>query len=215
MTDNSKMNIYEILDRFNEEVDFKGLDNSGKTTNERDDVITRQTFNNWLREYNQKNTRKIRSKRIDQFNNEWFSRDIEKLIETPSIQKRLSAAYLRATVPSFSGFETSKRVSKKYAESFFDGQSEDLEEALRFRVDNLIADIIKENFILKFKNKSIDILNYLDKDKIIDEFIAMEKVVDEAFNIEDGLYTTFVIDQTGKVSGSQQIELPPTNYFLK
>lgn len=215
MTDNSKMNIYEILDRFNEEVDFKGLDNIGKTTDERDDVITRQTFNNWLREYNQTNTRKIRSKRIDQFNNEWFRLDIEKLIKTPRIQKRLSAAYLRATVPSFSGVETSKRVSRKYAESFFDGQSEDLEKAMRFRVDNLIADIIKGNFILKFKNKSIDILDYIDKDKIINEFIAMEKVADEAFNIEDGLYTTFVIDQTGEVRESKQMELPTTNYFLK
>ena len=29
MTDNSKMNIYEILDRFNEEVNFVGLDNTG------------------------------------------------------------------------------------------------------------------------------------------------------------------------------------------
>ena len=71
------------------------------------------------------------------------------------------------------------------------------------------------NFILKFKNSSIDILDYIDKNKVINEFIEMEKVIDEAFNIEDGLYTTFVIDQTGKVSGSQQVELPSTNYFLK
>ena len=215
MTDNSKMNIYEILDRFNEEVNFVGLDNTGKITDERDDVITRQTFNNWLREYNQTNTRKIKSKQIDQHNNEWFRADIEKLIKTPRIQKRLRAAYLRATRPLVNGLESSKRVSKKYVESFFDGQSEDLEEAMQLRIDSFIDDIIKGNFILKFKNSSIDILDYIDKNKVINEFIEMEKVIDEAFNIEDGLYTTFVIDQTGKVSGSQQVELPSTNYFLK
>ncbi len=46
------MNIYEVLDYFNETVDYVGLDNKNKKTDDRDDVISRQAFNNWKSEFN-------------------------------------------------------------------------------------------------------------------------------------------------------------------
>lgn len=217
MTDNYKVNIYEILDMFNEEVGYIGLDNEGKTTDERDDVITRQTFNNWLREYNQTHTRKIRSKKIDQYNNEWYRLDIEKLIKTPRVQKRLKDAYLRKTEPLFDGFEhSSKRVSKLYKERLRERHQEGFEIAIKDRIEKLIDEIIREDFILKFRNQPINPLDYIDRNKVVDEFIDMEKVIEEAFKIEDNFYGITEYDQTGNIIAvHHKAERPATSYFIK
>src|SRR6476620_3032682 len=106
MSNQDKVGIFDILDMFNEEVCYRGLDNRGKKTDERDDVISRQTFNNWIKEYNATHSGKIRSKKINQYQNEWFRNDIEKLIKNKRVQKNLKLAYLRNTVPLFEGGES-------------------------------------------------------------------------------------------------------------
>lgn len=120
MNDQEKVDIYEILDMFNDAIGYRGLNNNGKITSERDDVISRHSFNNWLREYN--NTRdeseQIHSEIIDQRNNQWLKSDIEKLIQDKNVRKKLKNAYLRNTVNAFQafndmGFLPDTRVSKE------------------------------------------------------------------------------------------------------
>lgn len=218
MNNNSRMNIYEILDRFNEEVGYVGLNNDGKITDERDDIITRQTFNNWLREYNLTHEREIRSKRIDQYNHEWYRRDIEKLIQTRKIQNKLKKQYKRNTVAINIWQDSSKsiRVSKKKYEKYLEENENGLNEAVQKRVDSLIEYIIENSFTLKYKNKVLRASDYLNKEEIIKDFIEMEKVVEEAFKMEDGFYEIPVYSDKGTIVDMEQWdENPDTNYFLK
>ncbi|MBF2468045.1 hypothetical protein [Listeria welshimeri] len=161
MSNQIKVNIYEILDMFNKEVGYKGLDNTGKSTDERDDVITRQTFHNWVTEYNATNLRKIEGKKVNQYNDEWYKSDIEKLIQNPKIQKRLKQSYLRRTEPLFEAFKemglTSKRVSKKYKAEKMQGNIDGFDSAIKSRIDQLIDEIIGETFALLFDGSCLEI----------------------------------------------------------
>lgn len=217
MNENLRVNIYEILDMFNEEVDYDGLNNDGKTTDERDDIITRQNFNNWLREFNKESERKIKSKKINQYNNEWYRSDIEKLIKTDVIQYRLKKAYKRNTVAINIWRDPSKtiRVSKKKYEKYLEENENSMNEAIEKRMDSIIEDIIENNFTLKYKNKVLRASDYLNKEEIIKNFIEMEKVVKEAFEIEDGFYETLVYDDKGNVEDIKIEGVPETDYFLK
>lgn len=217
MNNNLRMNIYEILDRFNKEVGYDGLDNDGKTTDERDDIITRQIFNHWLREYNKKNERKINSIRINQYNNEWYRRDIEKLIETEKIQDKLKKAYKRKTVAINIWKAPSKtiRVSKKKYEKYLEENEHNMNEAIEKRMDSIIEDIIENNFTLKYKSKLLRSCDYLVTEKFVKDFIEMEKVVEVAFKIEDGFYETRVYDDKGNVVDIKIEGVPETDYFLK
>jgi len=192
MTKKNKVTIFDILDMFNEEVGFKGLNNEGKTTDDRDDVITRQTFNNWLREYNATHSRPIKGKKIDQYQNEWFRLDIEKLIKDFKVQKKLKQAYARKTVPLYIGFESlgqvPKRVSIRYKEELNKKYNEGFSYAIKKRMDTLINEIINKLFILKIKDDYIDVIHYIDKDKVVMEFIDLNKVEEEAFKMEDNYY---------------------------
>lgn len=220
MINNNKVTIFDILDMFNAEVGYKGLSNAGKTTDERDDVVTRQTFNNWLREYNATHSRPIKGKKIDQYQNEWFRRDIEKLINDSKVQKKLKQAYLRKTVPLYSGYENlgqeSKRVSKRYKEELNKKYNEGFGIAIKKRMEMLINEIINELFILKIKDDYIDVIHYIDKDKVIMEFIDLNKVEEEAFKMEDNYYGIPEYDKSGNiVAVHHQEERPKTDYFLK
>lgn len=217
MNNNSRMNIYEILDRFNEEIGYDGVNNDGKTTDERDDIITRQIFNNWLREYNKESEREIKSIRINQYNNEWYRSDIEKLIKTEIIQYRLKMAYKRKTVAINIWKDPLKtiRVSEKKYEKYLEENENSMNEAIEKRIDSIIEDIIENNFTLKYKNKVLRASDYLNKEEIIKDFIEMEKVVEVAFKIEDGFYDTRVYDDKGNVVDIKIEGVPETDYFLK
>lgn len=220
VSNNEKVNIYQILDMFNEEVGYIGLDNSGKTTDERDDIITRKTFNNWIAEYNKTHPRKIKGKKIDQFIKEYFKTDIEKLIETPKIQKRLKDAYLRETEPLFKEFEsigyTSKRVSKRYKEKLSERQIEGFEDTIKSQIYKLIDEVIENHFTLKFNDDFINVNEFIDKNKIISEFIDLEKIEAEAIKIEDGFYGIPEYDSSGDIVAVHHMEKrKQTKYFLK
>jgi hypothetical protein len=217
MNNNSRMNIYEILDRFNEEVGYDGVNNDGKTTDERDDIITRQIFNNWLREYNKESEREIKSIRINQYNNEWYRSDIEKLIKTEIIQYRLKMAYKRKTVAIniWKAPSKTRRVSKKKYEKYLEENENSMNEAIDKRMDSIIKDIIENNFTLKYKDKILKPFDYLVTEKFIEDFIEMEKVVEVAFKIEDGFYGTPVYDDKGNVVDIEIEGVPKTDYFLK
>ena len=55
------MTMHEILDHINHLCGFIGLNNDNKKTDDRDDVISRQAWNNWKAEYN----RGVKSGEID------------------------------------------------------------------------------------------------------------------------------------------------------
>src|SRR5699024_11811182 len=111
-TKKNKRTKIEILEMFKEEVGFTGQNNAGKTTDDREDVITRQTYNKWLREYNATHSRPIKGKKIDQYQNEGFRLDIAKLIKDFKVQKKLKQAYARKTVPLYIGRSEERRVGK-------------------------------------------------------------------------------------------------------
>jgi hypothetical protein len=220
MSNQIKVNIYDVLDMFNEEVGYKGLDNTGKATDERDDVITRQTFHNWVTEYNATNLRKIKGEKVNQYNDEWFKSDVEKLIQNPKIQKRLKQSYLRRTEPLFEGFEemglTSKRISKKYKAEKMQGNIEGFVSAITSRIDQLIDEIIGENFTLLFDGSCLEVKSYINRNEIIKDFIDMEKVEEEAMKIEDNFYGISEYDSTGNiVAVHHKGERKETKYFLK
>lgn len=107
-----KMTIHEILDRLNEEVGYEGLENTykvqvensnvivekDKITDERDDVISRQAFNNWVRDYNRVHEipHQIKSHKSNQFKFFYFESDVEKIIKV--YKRRLEKAYKQKTV---------------------------------------------------------------------------------------------------------------------
>lgn len=74
MSNRDKVEIHEILDMFNEAVGYEGLDNAGKITDERDDIITRHVFHSWVKIYNKTHTRPINSLKVDQYTKLWFKR---------------------------------------------------------------------------------------------------------------------------------------------
>lgn len=203
-----KVRIYEILDMFNEEVGYKGLNNTGKVTDERDDVITRQTFNNWLNEYNNSHDRKIKSRAIDQYINEWHKSDIEKLIKDKKVQKKLKASYLRNTVPLFEDWKSMKllsvqRVSKKYKseqdELRKQSNSESLASSIEEIMNSIIEEVIDYHFNVFFEDEKVDVRRYINRSKIIEDFINIKKVEEEAFEIVDQQYGTPEYDSCGEI----------------
>lgn len=203
-----KVRIYEILDMFNEEVGYKGLNNTGKVTDERDDVITRQTFNNWLNEYNNSHDRKIKSRAIDQYINEWHKNDIEKLINDKKVQKKLKASYLRNTVPLFEDWKSMKllsvqRVSKKYKseqdELRKQSNSESLASSIEEIMNSIIEEVIDYHFSVFFEDEKVDVRRYINRSKIIEDFINIKKVEEEAFEIVDQQYGTPEYDSCGEI----------------
>lgn len=95
-----KMNIRKILDRLNEEVGYKGLDNTGKNTEDRDDVVSRQAFNNWIREYKKitdgSGRNEIKPIKVSQFETLYFKADVERIIKI--YRSNLVKAYKMKTV---------------------------------------------------------------------------------------------------------------------
>lgn len=217
MSDELRIDIFKILDWFNEEVGYDGLNNEGKKTDERDDIITRQIFNHWLREYEKQIEKKIKSKRISQYKNEWYIKDIKKLIETDEVQYKLKKAYERKTVAIniWQDPSKSKRISKKKYDKYLVENENSINVKVQECADNIIEKIIDNIFTLKYKNKTIRPFDYLDKEKIIRNFINIEKVLDEAFNIVDGLYTTPVSGNDGTIVNIMSEEPPEIDYYLK
>gem|GEM_PF-6865934 len=225
MSTQDKVNIFDILDMFNEVVGYKGLDNAGKCTDERDDVISRQTFNNWLREYNATHSRQIKSQKIDQYHNEWFKSDIEKLIQDKKIQKRLEHAYLRGTVALFEewesvGFLSNQRVSKKYKKAQNElrdqGNSEALAKSMERTINQLIDEVIENHFTLYFESNQIDGKKYIKRSEIIECFIDEKKIEEEAFKIIDNDYGVLEYDNQGNIVSVHNYEKrKETEYFLK
>lgn len=225
MSNQDKVDIFDILDMFNEEVGYKGLDNTGKKTDERDDVISRQTFNNWLKEYNATHSGKIRSKKINQYQNEWFKNDIEKLIKNKRVQKNLKLAYLRNTVPLFEGgesigFLSSRRVSKKYKKAQNElrerGNSEGLDKSMEITINQLIDEVIENHFTVFFESKQIDGKHYINRSKIVEDFIDEKKIEEEAFKVIDNYYGIPEYDEKGDIIAVHHSQKrPSTDYFLK
>lgn len=225
MSNQDKVDIYEILDIFNEEVSYKGLDNTGKTTDDRDDVINRQTFNNWLTEYNKTHSGQIRSKKIDQRKNEWFKNDIEKLIQNKRVRKNLRLAYLRNTVPVFEGrgsigYTSTQRVSKKYMKAKNElreqGNSEALGKSMETTINQLIDKVIEKHFTVFFENKQICVGNYINRNKVLMDFIDEKKIEEEAFKLIDNYYGIPEYDSQGCIIHVHNYEKSPrTDYFLK
>jgi len=88
--------------------------------------------------------------------------------------------------------------------------------AIKNRIEKLIDEFIRENFILKFRNKSINVFDYIEKNKIIDECIDMDKVVEEAFKIEDNFYGVPEYDHTGDIIAvHHKAKRQATNYLNK
>ncbi|TCI52068.1 hypothetical protein EVJ30_10610 [Exiguobacterium sp. SH5S13] len=225
MKTQNKVKIYEILDMFNEEVGYKGLNNAGKTTNERDDVITRQTFNNWLKEYNNSHERKIKSRAIDQYVNEWHKSDIEKLIKDKKVQKKLRDSYLRNTVPLFEDWESiglafEQRVSKKYMAHRVELKSKDHRESLALAIqeiiNQLVNEVINQHFSLIYRDEFLEVNKFVDKIKITEEFIDMNRIKEEAFRIIDNVYGIPEYDYNGNiVHVHHSANRKESNYFLK
>ncbi|WP_448667304.1 hypothetical protein [Aerococcus viridans] len=167
MSSLERVDIYQILDMFNNEVGYKGLDNTGRTTEERDDVINRQTFNNWLREYNSDSSRPIKGRKIDQYRNEWIKSDIEKLIKDYRVQKDLKAAYKRKTVEVFKNL----RVSKSYIQARDEMHGQTLSKSIKGAMNHLIDKVIENHFAVFFGNEKIKGTYYLHKEKVIEDFI--------------------------------------------
>lgn len=226
MSIQSKVDIFNILNMFNESVGYKGLDNTGKKTDERDDVISRQTFNNWLRVYNSTHLdRQIKSKKVNQYQNEWFKNDIEKLIQDKKVQKNLKQAYLRNTVPLFEEFESigflsSQRVSKKYKEAQNklreQGNSGALDESIEITINQLIEEVLEEHFSLFFRGKKISGHCYINRSKLFEDFIDEKKIEEEAFRVIENYYGTTEYDEQGEIiEVHNYIKRPKTDYYLK
>lgn len=212
MSSLEKVDIYQILDMFNKAVGYKGLDNTGKTTEERDDVINRQTFNNWLREYNSDNPRPIKSKKIDQYRNEWFKSDIEKLIQDYRVQKNLKAAYKRKTVEVFKNL----RVSKRYKQVRDEMHGQALSESLEVVLNQLIEKIIEDHITVICGSEKINGTNYINKEKVIEDFIDKNKLEEEAFKEIENYYGIPEYDEKGDIIAVHHSQKrPSTDYFLK
>lgn len=110
-----KMNIRQILDRLNEEVGYKGLDNTGKNTEDRDDVVSRQAFNNWIREYKKitdgSGRNEIKPIKVNQFETLYFKADVERIIKI--YRSNLKKAFKMKTVelPSKTIFLNGKEIT--------------------------------------------------------------------------------------------------------
>lgn len=220
MSNQDKVDIYGILDMFNEAVGYDGLDNTGKITKNRDDVITRHVFHNWVDEYNKTHTRPIKSRKVDQRTNVWFRSDIEKLIKTPKVKEKLERAYLKETTYLYGENEVyglpNRRVSKKYKEKMDERYNEGFVQAIKNRVEQLIDEIIEHHFNLLFNGNKINGKNYINKNEIIRDFIDMKKVEEEAFKIEDNFYGIPEYDRVGNiVAVHHKGQRETTEYFLK
>lgn len=220
MSNQDKVEIHEILDMFNEAVGYEGLDNTGKITKNRDDVITRYVFYNWVEIYNKTHTRPIESQEVDQRTNVWFRSDIEKLIKTPKVQEKLKRAYLKETTDLYgdSGMYglPNRRVSKKYKEKMDERNNEGFVQAIKSRIEQLIDEIIENHFKLLCDSNQINVKNYINKNEIIKEFIDMKKIEEEAFKIEDGFYGIPEYDSIGNiVAVHHESQREKTEYFLK
>src|SRR5699024_5714047 len=152
--------------------------------------------------------------------NVWFRSDIEKLIKTPKVQKKLERAYLKETTDLYgeNGIYglPNRRVSKKYKEKMDERISDGFVQAIKSRMERLIDEIIENNFTLLFDGNQINGKKYLNKDEIIKEFIDMEKVEEEAFKIEDNFYGIPEYDSVGNiVAVHHQVQRKETEYFLK
>lgn len=220
MSNQDKVEIHEILDMFNEAVGYNGLDNTGKITKIRDDVITRYVFYNWVDEYNKTHTRPIKSQKVDQRTNVWFRNDIEKLIKTTKVQEKLKRAYLKETTDLYG--ETgmyglpNRRVSKKYKEKMDERNNEGFVQAIKSRMEQLIDEIIENHFTLLCDTNQINVKTYINKKEIIKEFIDLEKVEEEAFKMEDNYYGIPEYDSTGDIVAVHHPDKRPnTSYFLK
>jgi len=221
MSNQEKILIYEVLDMFNEEAGYKGLDNKGKKTDDRDDVIPRQTFNNWVVYYNKTHERPIKSRKIDQYNSEWYKSDIQKLLKTERVQKNLENAFLRETVPLFEGLGfASTRVSRKYKEAkeelFKEANSGGLSKSVKNVMDQLLNEIINRYFKLSFKGKQINGMNYINEYEIVNDFIDIKKLEDEAFKIVDNYYGVPEYNEDGNIIHvHNQKEIRKLESFLK
>lgn len=96
------LTIHEILDYINDTCGYIGLSNTNKTTDERDDVISRQAINNWKSEYNRSvkagkiNASEIKSHIVDQYTAKYKKDDIERLIK--HFEQRLIKPYNDKTI---------------------------------------------------------------------------------------------------------------------
>lgn len=220
MSNQEKVEIHEILDMFNEEVGYQGLDNKGKITKDRDDVITRYVFYNWVDIFNKTHTRPIESQEVDQRTNVWFRSDIEKLIKNPKVQEKLKNAYLKQTTDLYGDIGMyglpNRRVSRKYKEKMVEKNNEGFVQAIKSRMEQLIDEVIENHFTLLCDSHKIDVNKYLNKEEIIIKFIDMKKVEEEAFKMEDSYYGIPEYDNTGDiVAVHNQEQRPKTSYFLK
>lgn len=146
--------------------------------------------------------------------------DIEKLIETPRVQKNLKSAYLRETRELYDDFGIyglpSRRVSKKYKEKMDERNNEGFIQAIKSRMEQLIDETIKNHFTLLFDGNAINSMTFINKEKIIKEFIDMEKIEEEAFKIEDSFYGIPEYDSVGNiVAVHHKGQRGKTEYFLK
>ncbi|WDF05494.1 hypothetical protein [Shouchella hunanensis] len=220
MSNQDKVEIHEILDMFNEAVGYEGLDNTGKITKNRDDVITRYVFYNWVDEYNKTHTRPFKSQKVDQRTNVWFRSDIEKLIKTPKVQEKLERAYLKETTDLYgeNGLYglPNRRVSKKYKEKMDERNNEGFVQAIKSRMEQLIDEIIEHHFSLFFNGNKISSKNYINKNEIIKDFIDMIKVEEEAFKLEDNFYGIPEYDRVGNIIAvHHKGQRETTEYFLR
>src|SRR5699024_10196096 len=157
--------------------------------------------------------------KIDQYQNEWFRLDIEKLIKDFKVQKKLKQAYARKTVPLYIGYESfgqgPKRVSIRYKEELNKMYNKGDSCAIKKRMDTLMIEINNKLFILKIKDDYIDVIHYIDNDKDVMEFIDLNKVEEEAFIMEDNYYGIPEYDKLGNIIAvHHQRERPKMDYFL-
>lgn len=83
----SDLTIHDVLDYINDSCGYIGLNNDNKITDDRDDVISRQTFNNWKSEYNRSvksgkiNSSEIKSYSVDQYTSKYKKDDVVRLVK--------------------------------------------------------------------------------------------------------------------------------------
>lgn len=173
---NEEMNIHEVLDYINDKFNYAGIDNNGRKTKDRDDLIKKNAFHNWIRRYNEKNTRKnlsIRNfnKRAQQQNepkkellkiiepiktskqnkDTFYKReDVDILIKLH--QKSLNKAYLEKTKEAWVGWD--QDIKKRVATSILDSRV-----AQEFHIDYVEkqhANEFKERVLMDVIDKYID-----------------------------------------------------------
>lgn len=198
-----EMSIHTVLDYINYKFKYDGIDNIGKITKDRDDLITKNAFHNWIRRYNEKVQQK--NEGVQQYNkrakkNNERLKELENLIQPVKKGERNSDTFYKRKDVDLLINEHRESLKKIYldkTEEIWTGWNQDERRRVAKTViqqreanDDYI-DYMHQQRTSDLKEKVLEkiIIKFVDEDKLIKDCKSYLNEEIKEINLEDYIRT--------------------------